>query len=57
MCLICVEFQKEKMTIQDARRALGEMVETLEPDHAEEVDEMLDEAELEQQRDEEEDDD
>ena len=45
MCLICVEFQKQRMTINEARRAYGEMVETMEPDHAEEVEEMLEEAE------------
>lgn len=45
MCLICIEFEKERMSIFEARRALGEMVEGLEPGHAEEVEQMLDEAE------------
>lgn len=45
MCMICVDFQRERMTIQDARRAYSEMVVELEPEHAREVKEMLDEAE------------
>ncbi|TDP77470.1 hypothetical protein DFR33_101372 [Bradymonas sediminis] len=45
MCLICVEFQKERMTVFEARRAFGEMVEGLDAKHAAEVEEMLDEAE------------
>lgn len=48
MCLICVEFQKQRMTIFEARRALGEMVEGLEPEHVDEVEDMLEEAEEEQ---------
>jgi precorrin-3B methylase len=43
--MICVEFQKQRMTTGEARRAYGEMVESLEPDHAEEVEEMIEEAE------------
>lgn len=43
MCIICVDFQKQRMTLGDARRAYGEMVESL-GDHAGEVKEMLDEA-------------
>lgn len=45
MCLICVEFQKERMTIFEARRAFGEMVEGLDKKHVEEVEAMLSEAE------------
>lgn len=44
MCLICIEFQKQRMTLGEARRAYGEMVEGLEPEHAREVSEMLDKA-------------
>ena len=44
MCLICVEFQQGRLTITEARRNLSEMVESLEPDHAEEVEELLQEA-------------
>jgi hypothetical protein len=43
MCLICVEFEKERMTVAEARRALGEMAEALEPEHIEEVEEMIEE--------------
>ena len=45
MCIICVDFQKEKMTIGDARRAYSEMVEMIGPEHAREVREMIAEAE------------
>lgn len=44
MCLICVEFQKEKMTVLEARRAFGEMVVDMTPEHAREVRDMLDQA-------------
>ena len=45
MCLICVEFDKQRMTIRDARRALREMVETLDDEHVGEVRKKLREAE------------
>ena len=45
MCLICIDFQKQKMTINDAKRALREMVEVLDEDHVEEVREMIAKAE------------
>ena len=45
MCMICVEFQKSRMTPFEARRALGEMVEDLDPEHVAEVEELLAEAE------------
>ena len=46
MCLICVEFEKERMTVAEARRALGEMrgTDKMDQDHAREVEAMLDEA-------------
>lgn len=47
MCMICVDFQRQKMTITDARRALREMVEILEPEHVEEVQDMIARAERE----------
>lgn len=40
MCLICIEFQRGKLTIPEAERNLGETVEAL-GDHAEEVLAML----------------
>ena len=45
MCLICVDFQRDRMTIIEARRALREMVETLDEEHVYEVRRMLAEAE------------
>lgn len=41
MCIICVHIQKEKMTANEGYRALGEMHETLEPEHVEEVEDLL----------------
>jgi hypothetical protein len=45
MCLICIDFQRQKMSLGEARRAYGEMVEKIGPEHAREVRTMLDEAE------------
>ncbi len=50
MCLICVDFQKSKMTIGDAKRAYREMVDDMGPEHAREVQEMIREAEKEKAR-------
>jgi len=47
MCIICVEFDKGRMTIPEARRALGEMRDVSE-EHATEVKEKLDKAEHEE---------
>ena len=44
MCLICVDFQRQKLTGLEARRALGEMREKIGAEHAKEVEEMLAEA-------------
>ena len=44
MCIICVDFQRQKMTLGDAQRAYGEMKQGLGPEHAKEVKEMLNEA-------------
>jgi len=41
MCLICVDFDKGKMTTAEARRALGEMVVKLDPKHVAEVERTL----------------
>ena len=45
MCLICVEYQKGRMSIPEARRALGEMREKIGDEHTEEVRSMLKKAE------------
>ncbi len=49
MCLICVEFQRDRMTVGEARRALREMVEGLPPGHVDEVQRMLADAEAQAQ--------
>lgn len=45
VCIICVEFEKGRMTAKEARRALGEMVAKVGAGHAEEVERRLREAE------------
>ena len=40
MCIICLEMEKNRLTIEEARRNFGEMSVSL-GDHAEEVEEML----------------
>jgi hypothetical protein len=50
MCLICVEFQKEKMTIPEARRAFREMRVSLDSEHIRQVEEMLVQAESDQSK-------
>ena len=42
MCLICVEFDKGRMTLREARRALPEMSVKVGPEHAAEVKARLD---------------
>lgn len=45
MCLICIEFARQRMTVREARRAYCEMLPRLDVEHAREVQHMLDEAE------------
>lgn len=45
MCLICVEYEKQKMTIREAWQAYGEMAKAMDPQHAKEVKTMLEEEE------------
>jgi|TARA_R100000008_G_scaffold86809_1_gene81776 hypothetical protein len=47
MCLICVEYEKEKLTISEARRNLEEMKEKVGDSHYNEVKTMLIQKELE----------
>ena len=53
MCIICVEFEMSRLTIQEARRNLSEMSETIDPRHVEEIEKLLDEKEMEQMDDDE----
>ena len=41
MCILCVEFMKGKMTINEGWRNLSETRESLEPEHVEAVEDML----------------
>ena len=45
VCIICLDFEKGRMTAKEARRALGEMVPKVGARHAEEVERTLREAE------------
>lgn len=45
MCIICLDFQKGRLTTKEARRALGEMAVTLDKSHVAEVEESLRKAE------------
>lgn len=47
MCIICLDFQKGRLTTKEARRALGEMAVTLDKTHVAEVEESLRKAEAE----------
>ena len=46
MCLICIEFEKEKLTIEEAKRNLSEMRDKLDVYHYKEVKQMLFDADL-----------
>ena len=48
MCLICIEFEMSKLTIEEARRNLSEMSPILDKEHIEEINKMLLAKELEQ---------
>jgi hypothetical protein len=45
MCIICIDFARGALKLNDARRALGEMRSTLDPKHVREVEEQLAKAE------------
>jgi hypothetical protein len=45
VCIICVEFEKGRMTAKEARRALGEMVPKVGAEHGEEVERVIRETE------------
>lgn len=37
MCLICIEYEKQRLTTREALRNLGEMIDSVGPEHAAEV--------------------
>jgi hypothetical protein len=45
MCLICIDFDRSALKLNEARRALGEMRVALDPAHVREVEAKLAEAE------------
>jgi hypothetical protein len=48
MCIICADFDRGALKLNEARRALREMVTTLDAGHARQVSEKLDRAEQEE---------
>ena len=45
MCIICIDFQKQLLTVREARGILTEMFPKLDREHIIEIYEMLEEAE------------
>ena len=45
MCIICLDFQKGRLTSKEARRALGEMTVKIGREHAAEVERAITQAE------------
>jgi len=45
MCLICIDFDRGSLKLREAKRALGELRGTLDPEHLREVEKKLAEAE------------
>jgi hypothetical protein len=45
MCIICIDFARGALKVNEARRALGEMRSTLDPKHVREVEQQLAKAE------------
>ena len=45
MCLICVEFQSNRLSLAEAKRNFGEMASGMDPEHATAVRQMLEQAE------------
>lgn len=41
MCIICIDFQKQLITVNEARSILSEMQSSIDDDHLVEVEEML----------------
>jgi hypothetical protein len=44
MCIICIDFARGALKVDEARRALGEMRNTLDPKHVREVEQQLEKA-------------
>jgi hypothetical protein len=45
MCIICIDFQKQLLTVNEARGILSEMSSTLDDEHIAEINEMLEDDE------------
>ena len=41
MCIICLEYQKNKLTLKEARHNFGEMALNIDIEHRQEVEDML----------------
>ena len=47
MCIICIDFDRGRLTTKEARQALGEMTAKLDKKHVEEVEAKIEKAEAE----------
>ena len=47
MCIICIDIERQRLTLKEARRNFGEMSPTL-GEHAKEVEELLSKLEIEE---------
>ena len=47
MCLICIDFSSNKLTLEEAQKNLGEMKEKIGEEHYQEVSGILQEAQIE----------
>ena len=45
MCIICVDFERGALRVNEARRALREMSDDLPPEHVRQIEQKLEEAE------------
>ena len=51
MCLICIDFDRGALKLREAKRALGEMRGSLDAQHLREVEQKLEQAERDEERD------
>lgn len=51
MCLICIDFDRGALKLREAKRALGEMRSRLDAEHVREVEQKLQQAERDEDRD------
>ena len=48
MCIICVEFESDRLTVEEAKRNLREMESSLDEEHVKEIEELITKKEMEE---------